>query len=146
MKETEITRLENEGRRLFNDGDYKEAIKYFDEILSRNPGYEYGKGFYDKAICLEELEDFQAAEKNYLKAIEYWPEDHTRLSGYASFLYLHGDTEKAFKAHLDLLELEIKQLGNKQSEKTIKAINELGERIGMSVKAINAEIDKVKQA
>lgn len=55
--------------------------------------------------CLEELSKFELAKTNYLKALEYQPEDPIRLSGYASFLYLYGDWQEAFDAHLKLLRL-----------------------------------------
>ena len=76
----------------------------------KHPNYEFGSCFYSLADCLGELGEFEEAEKNYIKAIEYDSEDEVRLGNYASFLYLHGAPDKAFNKHIELLKLE-KKLG-----------------------------------
>jgi len=62
--------------------------------------------FYQIAVCLEDLGELEKAKANYLKAIEYDDEDYIRLGGYASFLYLYGNSEEALDAYLKLLQLE----------------------------------------
>ena len=115
-----------------NAGEFKRAAEVFNQIITEHPDYEYGMCFYDLACCFEEMGDLKSAEKKYLRAIEYAPDDTIRLGGYASFLYLYGDTHQAFDAYRRLLDLERARGQVTDAGNTILALKALGKRIGLS--------------
>lgn len=133
-----LVELEKEGLELLNQGNIAQAADIFAEIISKRPDYEHGMCCYDLAGCLEDLGDFEKAEENYRKAIKYDPNDSIRLGGYASFLYLHGDPQQAFDAHLRLLFLQREQ--GETVENTILALKTLGNRLGLSENEVERQI------
>ncbi len=137
---TSLIELEREGIKLLNEGAFKRASDIFTRIIDEHPGYEHGICFYDLACCLEEIGDLKSAEKNYLRALEYAPDDTIRIGGYASFLYLHGDACRAFDAYLHLLNLERARCQVLDVEDTILALKTLGKRIGLSDRAVAQKI------
>ena len=141
-----IIEMEQEALRLRNKGDIESAAKLFEQITIEDPEYEWGRCFCDLAGCLEDLGKFDEVEKNYLKALEYNPEDHIVLGNYSIFLYKCGDLEKAFNVHLELLNLE-KLWGYKRNEdgiqEAISRTEELGEKIGMTKEEVNRKIDEI---
>lgn len=129
---TSLIELEQEGIKLLNTGAFKEASEIFTQLINEQPYYEHGICFYDLACCFEEMGDLESAEKNYLRAIEYAPDDTIRLGGYASFLYLYGETHQAFEVYQRLLDLERARGQATDAENTILALKALGKRMGLS--------------
>jgi tetratricopeptide (TPR) repeat protein len=144
--ETLLIELEKEGLNLRRQGNIEQAANIFTKIVSKQPDYEHGMCFYDLAGCLEDLGDFEKAEENYLKAIQYVPDDLIRLGGYASFLYLHGDPQQAFDAHLHLLFLERQQGETVTIKNTISALKTLGKRLGLSENEVEHKINEYSKA
>jgi tetratricopeptide (TPR) repeat protein len=130
--------LEQEALKLTNQGDFKTAIELYKKIVEENPNYEFGACFYNMACCYEELGELEKARENYLKAIEY-SDDSIKLGGYASFLYLHGDTEEALEAHLKLLGFEKKW--RHDTSRTLGAINFLAKKNGLTDQEISRLIE-----
>jgi tetratricopeptide (TPR) repeat protein len=108
-------------------------------ITQISPDYEHGMAFYDLACALEELGEIKQAQKAYERALFYVPDDHIRISGYASFMYLHGDPHKAFEAYLDLLKIYNNHNDNDGISNCHQALYSLGKKMGWSS-------DKVLQA
>jgi tetratricopeptide (TPR) repeat protein len=138
MEKQLLVQWEQEALYKMNHGDIEGAIQLFKKILEVNPNYEHGLAFYNLAGCLEDIKEYKQAEENYLKALEYGPYDTIILGGYASFLYLHGDTQKAFDYHLLLLKEERKFNG--RTDDLINVLNELGLKLNFSEKEINSKI------
>ena len=136
-----LVEREQKALSLQNQGDYKGAADIFKKIVDEYPSYEFGLCFYSLAYCLEEIGELVEAKKNYIKAIEYDNEDPVRLGGYASFLYLHGNALEAFDKHLELMKLENK-LGLEVS-KTIIALKELGEKLGLTEEEVLHKINLI---
>lgn len=98
--------LERKGLQLRNAGQLKEAAELFAAIVKEQPDWEQGTGFYNLACCYEDLGELALAEKCFRAALQYEPRNSYFLGGLASFLYLHGDIDKAFASYLTLLEVE----------------------------------------
>ncbi|MDP3092208.1 MAG: tetratricopeptide repeat protein [Nitrospira sp.] len=126
-----LIEVESEARDLLVRGEYRLASELFLKIVTELPEYEHGFCFYDLAICMEELGEFEAAERYYLQALAYQPDDSIRLGGYASFLYLHGNPRVAFYMHLRLLFLERTQLDPAGADKTLTALRTLAQNLHM---------------
>jgi tetratricopeptide (TPR) repeat protein len=101
-----LVELEQKALSLQNAGKFKEAAELFAAIVKEQPDWEHGRGFYSLANNYEDSGQLEKAEQAYKSALRYQPAYDIFLGGYASFLYLHGDPERAFKAHLELLEIE----------------------------------------
>lgn len=124
--------VEQQALELLNKEEYRLASELFFKIVTEAPYYEHGFCFYNLAICMEELGEFNAAEQYYIKALAYQPDDSIRLGGYASFLYLYGDRRVAFDMHLKLLALERAQRDAVGANKTLTALRQLAQNLKMS--------------
>ena len=102
---TLLLNLEKKGLDALGLGNYQEATKMFEKITQISPDYEHGMAFYNLACALEEIGDIERARKEYERALYYVPDDHIRMGGYASFLYVHGNIHEAFEAYLRLLKI-----------------------------------------
>lgn len=136
-----IVELEQEALKLQNNNELEKAIMLYETIVKEQPNYEFGMCFYQLACCLEDVGRLEEAEKNYIKALEYGPEDVIRVGGYASFLYLHGDPQKAFDVYLNLYSLE-KKSGGKMDD-LILALNKLGSKMGLTKEEIRMKISQL---
>lgn len=139
--QTELATLEKEGLDAMNAGKKREAIALFTKIVEQRPDYEHGMVWHDLAGCYEDLGELEEAERCYLRALEYGTGDSTIHGGYASFLFLHGDPQKAFDAHLELLKLD-RSCGDMQGEeKSMWALKELAKKLGLSDEALSERIN-----
>jgi tetratricopeptide (TPR) repeat protein len=134
---------EHKALELQNNGDFVKAADLFKQIVDEYPDYEFGFCFYSLAYCLEELGEHEEAKKYYIKSIEYDDADPIRLGGYASFLYMHGDSRDAFNKHFELLNLE-KKLGLDVTS-TIIALKSLGIKIGLTEDQVFAKIGSLPE-
>ena len=66
--------------------------------MKEQPDWEHGFGFHYLAGCYE-MGKLELAEKCYNAALQYEPANPILFGGLASFLYLHGEPEKAFAAN-----------------------------------------------
>lgn len=140
---TDLINLERKALALQKEGQLREAIELFSSIAKEQPDWEHGGVFYNLACCHEDLGEFELAERCYSDALRYQPKNPIFLGGYASFLFLHGDSQKAFDAHLTLLEIENSN-GSKDRVKSIAmALNSLGEKIGLSRPAVTTKIKSI---
>jgi tetratricopeptide (TPR) repeat protein len=133
-----LVELEQKALSLQNAGKFKEAAELFAAIVKEQPDWEHGRGFYSLANNYEDSGQLEKAEQAYKSALRYQPAYDIFLGGYASFLYLHGDPERAFKAHLELLEIERIAKDDVAMESTTIALRALGEKMGGS----EAEIER----
>jgi tetratricopeptide (TPR) repeat protein len=133
-----LVELEQKALSLQNAGKFKEAAELFAAIVKEQPDWEHGRGFYSLANNYEDSGQLEKAEQAYKSALRYQPAYDIFLGGYASFLYLHGDPERAFKAHLELLEIERIAKDDVAMESTTIALRALGEKMGVS----EAEIER----
>jgi tetratricopeptide (TPR) repeat protein len=139
MNTIDLDEIERKALNARNEGKLKEALIFFQQIVSNNPNYEFGMCFYHIANCLEDLGDIEQARENYIKAIEFDEQDETRWGGYASFLYLYGTPKEAFDAYLHLFRLEKYYQSN--TDKTLIGIKSLGEKLGYSNEKIKELTD-----
>ncbi len=119
---------------------YERAIEVFTQILRQQPDWEHGLCHYEIALCYEELGKSEDAEKAFRRALQYEPENDVYLGGLASFLYVAGKCEEAFKAHLDLLRLKASNRDQAGIETTKTALNALGRKLGMTEAEVTASI------
>ena len=61
----------NEGTKLLEQGNFEEAIKYFERAIEQNP--TMSESYYNKAYALQNLYKFDEALEQYEKAIVYNP-------------------------------------------------------------------------
>jgi Tfp pilus assembly protein PilF len=128
----DLAKLEQEALSLMNSGDIKQAAELFSRIIEQRPDYEHGQTLYNLAGCYEDLGQLDEAKRYYLRALEYGPHNEIILGGYASFLYLYGDPQQAFDAHLTLLRLERSNRNSQGAERTVIALKELAKRLGLT--------------
>ncbi len=135
--------LEERALRLRNSGRIEEAAELFATIVKEQPDWEHGIGFYDLAGCYEDLGRLELAEQCYRAALRCQPANMYFLGGLASFLYLHGESEEAFSAHLELLRVEKINRDEEGAKRSINALRLLGKKMGWSDAAVSDKINTV---
>lgn len=135
-----LVEMERKALQLRNAGQLKEAAELFAAIVKEQPDWEHGTGFYDLACCYEDLGEFALADKCFHDALRYEPKNPYFIGGLASFLYLHGDTDKAFAAYLALLEVEQTSGNQKGIETATTALRSLGKKMGLSEETLSKQI------
>ncbi len=125
-----IVKLEQEALHQRNIGNIKEAAKLFREIVNQSPNYEHGMPYYNLACCLEDLNELEEAEKNFIKSLEFFPDDPIRLGGYASFLYLGGNLKRSFDVFVKLFKVQ-KKYGDDMS-KVLMNLENIRKKIGLT--------------
>jgi Flp pilus assembly protein TadD len=90
------------------------------------------------------LGELTLAEKCYRDALQHEPKNSHFIGGLASFLYLHGDTDKAFASYLTLLEIERTSRNQRGIEMATTALQVLGRKMGLSETTL-AEKLSIKQ-
>lgn len=136
-----LVELEQKALTLQNAGQFKEAAELFAAIVKEQPDWEHGQGFYCLANNYEDSGQLDKAEEAYKSALRYQPAYDIFLGGYASFLYLHGDPENAFKVHLELLEIERINKNDASIERTKIALRALGNKMGLTKSEIESRIE-----
>lgn len=121
-------------------GKFKEAAELFAAIVKEQPDWEHGTGFYNLALCYEDMGELALAEQCFGAALRYEPKNQYFLGGFASFLYLHGDPDKAFNSYLELLEIESANKDQKGVESVTTALRTLGKKMGMPEEAVTEKI------
>ena len=121
----ELIQLEQLALKLRHAGKAVEAVDYFKQLLERQPDWEHGDGWYNLAMCYEELGNTADAEACYRRALTYDPKNAIFLGGFASFLYLHGDVDAAIRAYVELLEIERGNGNNAAVEDIVTAVKAL---------------------
>jgi Flp pilus assembly protein TadD len=140
---SDLINLEKKALALRNAGRLSEAVELFSTIVKEQPDWEHGAAFYNLACCYEDLGELVLAERCYGDALRYQPKNPIFLGGFASFLYLHGDPQKAFDTHLTLLEIENSNGAKDRVNSIALALNPLGEKIGLSRHAVAAKIKNI---
>jgi tetratricopeptide (TPR) repeat protein len=135
--------LEQRALDFRNSGHIEEAAELFSSIVKEQPDWEHGMGFYNLACCYEDLGQLELAEECYNAALRYEPGNTMYLGGLASFLYLHGEPEKAFNAYLEVLKLEKLDRHEKQIETLKIPLKVLGKKMGLSEAAITERINRI---
>ena len=131
MKSHLIT-LDRKARELRNAGCLAEAAELFAAIVKEQPDWEHGTAFYNLAGCYEDLGELTLAEQCYRDALRYEPRNPHFVGGFASFLYLHGDADKALESYLTLLEIE-SAAGNQMGvDAATTALQALRKKMGVS--------------
>jgi tetratricopeptide (TPR) repeat protein len=136
MKRDHLVELEQKALALQKSGKTREAADVFAVLVKEQPDWEHGTGFYSLAFCLEELGEYDSAEKSYIEALRYEPKNPYFLGGYACFQSLHRDPQKAFDTYLTLLKVESSNRHQKGIESAVTALKTLGKKIGLSDEAV----------
>ncbi len=140
-----IIDIEQKALALQRNGQLKEAAKLFAMIIEEQPDWEHGTAFYNLACCYEDLGELSSAEKYYRDALRYDSKNPYFLGGLASFLYIHGENDKAFAAYLKLLEIERANGDQRGIETTTTAVRSLGKKMGLSEEALLSRISTTKK-
>jgi tetratricopeptide (TPR) repeat protein len=127
-----LIELEQRGLDLQNSGNHREAAGAFEALVNEQPDWEHGGGWYSLAGCYEDLGEWDKAERCYRTALSYGPKNDYFIGGLASFLYLHGDPDEAFRVHAVLLDLEQARGDDGGARQTMIAIKALGEKMGLN--------------
>ena len=120
--------LERRALDFRNSGHIEEATELFSAIIKEQPDWEHGTGFYNLACCYEDLGRLDLAEECYNAALRFEPANPYFLGGLASFLYLHGEPEKAFNSYLILLEVDRMNNDEKGAELSTTALKAIGRK------------------
>ena len=135
-----LVELEKRAFVLKSAGRSAEAAELYSAIVKEQPGWEHGTGFHLLAQCYEDSGQLERAEESYRAALRYEPANHIFLGGFASFLYLHGKPEDAFKAYLDLLVVEKRSDYEDGIKRTMIGLKALGAKLGWSESEITDRI------
>jgi Flp pilus assembly protein TadD len=138
-----LVELEQRALDFRNSGHLEEAAKLFSKIVKEQPDWEHGMGFYNLAGCYEDLGRLELAEEYYNAALRFEPANPIYLGGLASFLYLHGEPEKAFSTHLELLRVEKMNKHESGIESLILASRALGKKMELSESEVTERIDRI---
>jgi tetratricopeptide (TPR) repeat protein len=144
--QNELLRLEKEALDAMNAGRLREAVELFTKIVEQRPDFEHGLTWQSLAGCHENLGELEQAERCYLRGLQYGPEDVYILGGYASFLYLHGEPQKAFEAYLSLLKVEHRIGDSQGEEKTMLGLKELAKKLGLTEQELSERINTALRA
>jgi Flp pilus assembly protein TadD len=136
-----LINLERRAIDLRKSGHINEAADLFAAIVKEQPDWEHGLGFYSLAGCYEDLGRLELAEECYNAALRFEPANPYFLGGLASFLYLHGEPEKAFNAYLTLLEVYAMERDQKGIEQATIALKALGKKMGLSDASVAERIN-----
>jgi len=137
-----LIELEQKALRLQDAGKHKEAAELFAALVNEQPDWEHGQGFYSLAINYEDSGQRDKAEEAYKAALRFQPAYDIFLGGYAAFLYLHRDPKTAFRAHLELLEIEKINNDAAAVKSTTLALRTVGKKMGLSEAEIESRINK----
>lgn len=98
--------LVTEGVKLFDNEDYKEALKKFDASLKLWGGY--APAYYEKALTLQKIGKLNEAKKTLLDGMKKCEEDERLAMSYkllADIQDMQGETRKALDNYYKALEL-----------------------------------------
>ena len=137
-----LIELERKGIEASNNENYHLAVDYFKALLKANPDFEYGMTHYNLAYALDEIGNIDEAEKAYLKAIEYAPEDYVRLAGYASLVSRYRSPSEGFQSYLKLFKMALDEKNPCSMEGCLYSLYSLGEKMGLSKQEIYKKIGK----
>ena len=87
---------------LANQGNYQEAIPYYDNVLQQEP--DNVNALYNKANALENLEEYEDALEYYDKALQIEPEDPYTLEANARINSILGRYEESIQYYDMMLE------------------------------------------
>lgn len=132
MTPQESTDLEREAIALMNRDDFEGAARYWEMLLKEQPDWEHGEGAYNLAICCEEMKRLEDAGRLYREALRQEPDNTHFLGGYASFLYLHGDSKDAFDTYIRLFRHARASKNVEREKQLTPALLELGRRLDLS--------------
>lgn len=93
----------NFGKALLNAGDYKRAIKAFEEVLKRNR--KWPDAYYQMAIAYRSLGQLEKADDNLNKAILINPKYREAINERAHILEATGHLEEALKEYKKVIAL-----------------------------------------
>jgi len=135
--------LERRALDFKNSGQLEGAAELFSAIVKEQPDWEHGMGFHNLAQCYEDLGQLELAEECYNAALRYEPANPIFLGGLASFLYLHGEPEKAFDAYLEVLEVEKVNKAERGVESSTIALKALGKKIWFTEASATERINRI---
>jgi tetratricopeptide (TPR) repeat protein len=132
MTQRELTDLEREAIALMNRNDFEMAAHCWENLLRDQPDWEHGIGTYSLAICYEEMNRLEEAAGLYREALRQEPDNTNFLGGYASFLYLHGNSRDAFELYAKIFRRARASKNVEREKQLTPALLELGRRLGLS--------------
>jgi Flp pilus assembly protein TadD len=141
-----LATVEQQALHLMNNGQKEEAAQLFRQILAERPDWEHGGAAYDLASCLEDMGRFDQAKLYYEQAIHHDGRNPNFWGGYASFLYLHGEPQEAFDAHLKLLAIERCSRTQDVANEIIDVLQLLAIKLGISETEFNDKINSAGEA
>lgn len=133
-----LIKTEKEAYRLLQSGQFKEAAKLFEIIVSMRPDFEHGSAWYHLACCCEDIGELDRADRCFREALKYEPENHIYLRGLASFAYLYGDIKEAYELNLKVLNLGF--LSDSERTELPEFVRSLGEKIGLNKEIVDLHI------
>lgn len=93
------TEERGKGDELYNDGDYAEAVKAYDEYIKLHPSHV--KSIYNRGRSYEELGKYQLAFQDFEKVLEIDQKNTSALLSMSKFYYRDHKYEKS-KYYSDL--------------------------------------------
>jgi Flp pilus assembly protein TadD len=119
-------------------GEKDKAAPLFEQLVREQPDWEHGEGFCSLAGCYEDMGRIEEARIAYSEALKQEPLNPCYLGNYASFLYLHGNPEEAYEAHLHL----IRAASDKKTmvKELLPVMSELAGKLGISEESMVHQI------
>ncbi len=100
--ETEVNRLLNQASQHLMNGEYKESITIYDQILEINP--DDASTLHMKGISYNNMEEYTKAAEQFFKALQENPDDAIALTGMGIALGNLGEYQESIihlnKAHI----------------------------------------------
>ena len=138
----DLLELSQKADELMNSERKAEAAELYSALVEKQPDWEHGQAFLFLAYCQEDMGLIELAEKNYRAALSYEPANVIFLGGFASFLYLHGKPEDAFRAYLELLAVEKRAMHKDGIHRTMIGLKALGEKLGWAESEVADRIER----
>ena len=133
--------IEGNAMRLKREGNPEAAAHMLEVLLNSHPDWEHGHGHYALAECYESIGSIEKAGFAFNRALQFDPESNLFLSGYASFLYIRGDSRMAIDLHLRLYAIYLNQNNFDGAARTLRAIEHLGKRLNLNANVIRTILD-----
>jgi DnaJ family protein C protein 7 len=119
--------LKELGNKYFREKKYEEALNYYNKALDLNDNIEVLHS--NKGTCLKCLQNFKAAEMEYIKAIQINPNNAKTFNRLASIYLITGDLAEAYNIQQKALKLDNNTSSYKEQLETIFILMKEEERI-----------------
>lgn len=119
-----IKKLMNKGLTLYQNGNYKEALQYFDAILDVD--LHHVDALCNKGVILDDLESYEESLRFYDKALKINPRHTHALNGKGVTLYHLKRFEESVRCYDEVLNIDSRNVDSLNNKGLV--LNDLGQK------------------